>query len=84
MPDLKKAKKSGRKLAMASIPDYPLAVWAARIRLDILGIGDSMGVVTFGFSNTLPVTVDMLIQHYRAVRRRAPNTFNLVTNALRQ
>jgi len=31
--------------------------------LDIIGIGDSLGMVSYGFSNTLPVTVDMMIQH---------------------
>ena len=78
VPDLKEAKKAGRKLVMASIPDYPSAVWAERAGLDILGIGDSLGMVSYGFSNTLPVTVDMMIQHCQAVRRGAPNTFNLV------
>jgi len=78
VPDLKEAKKAGRKLVMASIPDYPSAVWAERAGLDIIGIGDSLGMVSYGFSNTLPVTVDMMIQHCLAVRRGAPNTFNLV------
>ena len=78
IPDLKAAKKAGRKLAMASIPDYPSAVWAERAGLDIIGIGDSLGMVSYGFSNTLPVTMDMMIQHCQAVRRGAPNTFNLV------
>ena len=63
---------------MASIPDYPSAVWAERAGLDIIGIGDSLGMVSYGFSNTLPVTMDMMIQHCQAVRRGAPNTFNLV------
>ena len=78
MPDLKEAKRSGRKLAMTSIPDYPSAVWAERAGIDIIGIGDSLGMVSYGFANTLPVTVDMMIQHCQAVRRGAPNTFNLV------
>ena len=78
IPDLKAAKKAGRKLAMASIPDYPSAVWAERAGLDIIGIGDSLGMVSYGFSNTLPVTMDMMIQHCQAVRRGAPNTCNLV------
>ena len=78
IPDLKAAKKAGRKLAMASIPDYPSAVWAERAGLDIIGIGDSLGMVSYGFSNTLPVTMDMMIQHCQAVGRGAPTTFNLV------
>ena len=78
VPDLKEAKKAGRKLAMASIPDYPSAVWAERAGIDVIGVGDSLGMVSYGFANTLPVTVEMMIQHCQAVRRGAPNTFNLV------
>jgi 3-methyl-2-oxobutanoate hydroxymethyltransferase len=78
IPDLKEAKKAGRKLAMASIPDYPTAVWAERAGIDIAAIGDSLGMVSYGYSNTLPVTVDMMIEHCLAVQRGAPNTFRLV------
>jgi 3-methyl-2-oxobutanoate hydroxymethyltransferase len=78
IPDLREAKKAGRKLAMASIPDYPTAVWAERAGLDIAAIGDSLGMVSYGFANTLPVTVDMMIEHCLAVQRGAPNTFRLV------
>ena len=78
IPDLGEAKRAGRKLAMASIPDYPTAVWAERAGLDIAAIGDSLGMVSYGFANTLPVTVDMMIEHCLAVQRGAPNTFRLV------
>jgi len=78
IPDLKEAKKAGRKLAMASIPDYPSAVWAERAGIDIAAIGDSLGMVSYGYANTLPVTVDMMIEHCLAVQRGAPNTFRLV------
>ena len=78
VPDLKEAKKAGRKLVMASIPDYPSAVWAERAGIDIAAIGDSLGMVSYGYANTLPVTVDMMIEHCLAVQRGAPNTFRLV------
>ncbi|HTP62087.1 MAG TPA: 3-methyl-2-oxobutanoate hydroxymethyltransferase [Burkholderiales bacterium] len=78
IPDLKEAKKAGRKLAMASIPDYPSAVWAERAGIDICAIGDSLGMVSYGYANTLPVTMDMMIEHCLAVQRGAPNTFRLV------
>jgi len=78
IPALKEAKKAGRKLVMASIPDYPSAVWAERAGIDICAIGDSLGMVSYGFANTLPVTVDMMIEHCEAVARGAPNTFRLV------
>src|SRR2546423_579898 len=63
---------------MASIPDYPSAVWAERAGIDICAISDSLGMVSYGFANTLPVTVDMMIEHCEAVARGAPNTFRLV------
>jgi 3-methyl-2-oxobutanoate hydroxymethyltransferase len=78
IPDLREAKKAGRKLAMASIPDYPTAVWAERAGLDIAAIGDSLGMVSYGYANTLPVTMDMMIEHCLAVQRGTPNTFRLV------
>jgi 3-methyl-2-oxobutanoate hydroxymethyltransferase len=78
IPDLAEYKRSGRKIVMASIPDYPTAVWAERAGLDIAAIGDSLGMVSYGYSNTLPVTVDMMLEHCRAVQRGAPNTFRLV------
>jgi 3-methyl-2-oxobutanoate hydroxymethyltransferase len=78
IPALREAKKASRKIAMASIPDYPSAVWAERAGIDICAIGDSLGMVSYGFANTLPVTVDMMIEHCEAVARGAPNTFRLV------
>lgn len=78
VPDLAARKKAGEKVVMASIPDYPSAVWAERAGIDICAVGDSLGMVSYGFSNTLPVTVDMMIEHCNAVRRGAPNTFCLV------
>ena len=78
IPDLAAAKREGRKIAMASIPDYPSAVWAERAGLDIAAIGDSLAMVSYGHPNTLPATVDLMLEHCRAVARGAPNTFRLV------
>ena len=63
---------------MVSIPDYPSAVWAERAGIDIAAVGDSLGMTNYGHPNTLPVTVDMMIQHAQAVRRGAPNCMVLV------
>ena len=78
VPDLVARKRSGEKIVMASIPDYPTAVWAERAGIDICAIGDSLGMVSYGYANTLPVTVDLMIEHCLAVQRGAPNTFRLV------
>ena len=79
VPDLAARKKAGEKVVMASIPDYPSAVWAERAGIDIAAVGDSLGMVSYGFPNTLPVTIDMMIAHAQAVRRGAPNCMIMVS-----
>lgn len=79
VPDLAARKKAGEKVVMASIPDYPSAVWAERAGIDIAAVGDSLGMVSYGFGNTLPVTIDMMIAHAQAVRRGAPNCMIMVS-----
>ena len=78
IPELALRKKAGEKVVMASIPDYPSAVWAERAGIDIAAVGDSLGMVSYGYANTLPVTTDMMIAHAQAVRRGAPNCMILV------
>ena len=48
VPDLRARKKAGEKVVMASIPDYPSAVWAERAGIDIAAVGDSLGMVSYG------------------------------------
>jgi 3-methyl-2-oxobutanoate hydroxymethyltransferase len=79
VPDLRAKKKAGEKVVMASIPDYPSAVWAERAGIDIAAVGDSLGMVSHGHPNTLPVTLDQMIQHAQAVRRGAPNCLIMVS-----
>lgn len=79
VPDLALRKAAGEKIVMASIPDYPSAVWAERAGIDIAAVGDSLGMVSYGFANTLPVTIDMMIAHAQAVRRGAPNCMIMVS-----
>lgn len=79
VPDLKARKKAGERVVMVSVPDYPMAIWAERAGVDIAAVGDSLGMVSYGHPNTLPVTIDMMIQHAQAVRRGAPNCMILVS-----
>jgi 3-methyl-2-oxobutanoate hydroxymethyltransferase len=79
VPDLRARKAAGQKVVMASIPDYPSAIWAERAGIDIAAVGDSLGMVSYGHPNTLPVTVDMMIAHAQAVRRGAPNCMIMVS-----
>lgn len=67
-------RKGGRKLAMLSVVDYPTALLAERAGIDILLVGDSLGLTALGYTSTVPVTVADILHHCRAVRRGAPNT----------
>jgi 3-methyl-2-oxobutanoate hydroxymethyltransferase len=68
-------KKSGRKVSWLTSYDFPTAQFAEAAGLDMLLVGDSLGMCVYGFSGTVPVTMDMCIGHCQAVRRGAPNTF---------
>jgi 3-methyl-2-oxobutanoate hydroxymethyltransferase len=67
-------RKSGPKLTMLSLYDYPFARLAEDAGIDILLVGDSLGMVVQGHDSTVPVTLDDVIYHSRAVRRGAPRT----------
>lgn len=75
VPDLAKKKAAGERLSMAAVADSMSAAWAERGGVDIVGVGDSLGMTMYGHDNTLEVTVDQMIGHTRAVRKGAPNTF---------
>ena len=78
IPDLTAKKAAGERLVMVAIGEVLSAAWAERAGVDIVGIGDSLGMTLYGHENTLAVTVDQMIHHTRAVRRGAPNTFSLM------
>lgn len=73
--DLHKMKKSGEKVAWVTAYDYPMASFAEQAGLDMILVGDSLGMVVLGYDGTVPVTMDDCISHCQAVRRGAPNTF---------
>jgi 3-methyl-2-oxobutanoate hydroxymethyltransferase len=73
--DLYEMKKRGDKAAWLTAYDAPTAAFAEAAGLDMLLVGDSLGMCVYGFPNTLPVTMDMCLEHTRAVRRGAPDTF---------
>ncbi|MEO0681482.1 MAG: 3-methyl-2-oxobutanoate hydroxymethyltransferase [Pseudomonadota bacterium] len=79
IPDLAAKKAAGERLAMAAVGEALTAAWAERAGIDILGVGDSLGMTLHGHENTLAMTVDQMIDHCRAVRRGAPNTLCLVS-----
>jgi len=79
IPDLAAKKAAGERLAMIACGETLTAGWAERAGIDIIGVGDSLGMTLYGHENTLPVSVDQMIEHTRAVRRGAPDTFCLVS-----
>jgi len=68
-------KKSGEKISFLTAYDYPTAQFAEAAGLDMLLVGDSLGMCVYGYSGTVPVVMDQMIYHADAVRRGAPNTF---------
>jgi 3-methyl-2-oxobutanoate hydroxymethyltransferase len=73
--DLYEMKRRSQKAAWLTAYDAPTAAYAEAAGLDMLLVGDSLGMCVYGFPNTLPVTMEMCLEHTRAVRRGAPNTF---------
>jgi 3-methyl-2-oxobutanoate hydroxymethyltransferase len=74
VPEIVKAKASGRPLVALTAYDYPFARIADEAGVDIILVGDSLGMVVQGFDTTLPVTMDEMVYHTRMVargRRRA-------------
>lgn len=73
--DFFRMKKEGQKVTWLTAYDYPTAQFAEAADLDMLLVGDSMGMCVYGYEGTVPVTMDQCIVHCEAVRRGAPNTF---------
>lgn len=79
MTDLAAMKAAGERLAMVAVGEAMSAAWAERAGIDIICVGDSLGMTLHGHENTLAITVDQMIMHALAVRRGAPNTMTLVS-----
>jgi 3-methyl-2-oxobutanoate hydroxymethyltransferase len=73
--DFLKMKANNEPIVMLTAYDYPSAKLAETASVDMILVGDSLGMVVLGYDSTIPVTVDDMIHHTKAVRRGAPNTF---------
>ena len=71
--DLREMKERGGKITMLTAYDYPTARILDACGVEILLVGDSVGSVLAGYENTLPVTVDEIIYHCRAVAKGRTN-----------
>ena len=67
--DLQAMKASGEKIAVLTAYDYPFARIMDQAGIDIVLVGDSAGSVVAGYDTTLPVTMDEMLYHTRAVAR---------------
>jgi 3-methyl-2-oxobutanoate hydroxymethyltransferase len=72
--DLYKMKAEGEKLTWITAYDFPMASFAEQAGMDMILVGDSLGMVVLGYNGTVPVTMEDCISHCQAVRRGAPNT----------
>ncbi|MBM7699124.1 3-methyl-2-oxobutanoate hydroxymethyltransferase [Kurthia huakuii] len=71
-------KQTGEPIVMMTAYDYPSARLAEQQNIDMILVGDSLGMVVLGYDSTVSVTIDDMIHHAKAVRRGAPDTFVVV------
>ena len=73
--DFKKYKEEGRKFAYVTAYDYTTASIVDDSDVEVILVGDSLGMIMLGYSTTVGVTLDDMIHHIRPVVKGAPNTF---------
>ncbi|WP_077213776.1 3-methyl-2-oxobutanoate hydroxymethyltransferase [Bacillus dakarensis] len=71
-------KEKNEKIAMITAYDYPSAKLVEQAGADMILVGDSLGMVVLGYDSTIPVTMEDMIHHAKAVRRGAKETFVVV------
>ncbi|MFX3674729.1 MAG: 3-methyl-2-oxobutanoate hydroxymethyltransferase [Paenisporosarcina sp.] len=71
-------KKQKEKIVMLTAYDFPTAKLAVEAGVDVLLVGDSLGMVVLGYDSTIPVTLEDMIHHGKATRRGAMDTFIVV------
>ncbi|KAB2856230.1 MAG: 3-methyl-2-oxobutanoate hydroxymethyltransferase [Anaerolineae bacterium] len=75
LQQLQAMKERGEPISMLTAYDYPSGLLADQSGVDMILVGDSLGMVVHGFESTLPVTMDMMVLHTQAVRRGVKRAF---------
>ncbi|KRE54413.1 3-methyl-2-oxobutanoate hydroxymethyltransferase [Paenibacillus sp. Soil522] len=73
--NLKRMKQDRNAISVLTAYDYPSAKLAEEAGIDVILVGDSLGNVVLGYDTTIPVTIDDIVYHTRAVARGAQQTF---------
>jgi len=76
--DFKKKKAAKEKISMVTVYDYSTALILSRSSIDTVLVGDSLGNVFQGQKSTIPVTLENMIYHGKAVRRGLPDAFIVI------
>ncbi|EWG10869.1 3-methyl-2-oxobutanoate hydroxymethyltransferase [Cytobacillus firmus] len=76
--DFSKMKENDEKIVMLTAYDFPAAKQAEKANVDMILVGDSLGMVVLGYDSTVPVTMEDMIHHGKAVKRGAQHTFIVI------
>ena len=74
IPQMREWKESGKKIRVITAYDYPTALLVDRSEIEIVLVGDSLGMVVLGYDGTVPVTMEEMVHHIKPVVRGARNT----------
>ena len=75
IPQFKALKEQGKKFTLVTAYDVLMASVIEKTPIEMILVGDSMGMVVFGYNSTVPVTMEDIIHHTKPVVRGAPGTF---------
>jgi len=75
LPALFKRLADAEPISMLTCYDFPTAYFQEQAGIDMILVGDSLGMTMLGYESTLPVTMEDMIRHAQAVRRGSPNAF---------